>query len=404
MPTPPLQTQDFWRVNSYGYPNRFNRDSKAQEAWATLLSFYDFDGRSYSDLKEFWSSPHAPRKLDSHAVESWKATFEEFGLLYVISRSDRITITPAGQQFRNAADHDDNNEFVWIGLNLLLRYPLHGPPRGRAKSPAHAQSDLLVYRFVFSSLRDLADYFWWTELERILCRVFFTWEAPHAVDAVREIRSNPTRHESFALPIDRRRGAFYNSLNQVANHAGMNHLILVQDDGSEHYGPNESRRRHFIDRRYLSIIGAALGDRSSPDGCAGTALYIERLPTAPALPSEVDYFDYLGAKVPNFSTATTAATPHTITFAGDTVFLLKITEHYNPLPTSSPEILISGSPFVLCHIARNHRIILSEDMAWTYLVVDKAITGPDRVTLSIRRARPITNPQPLHEIFGGENA
>ena len=45
---------DFWRVNSYGYPNVFNADSKVQKAWATLLSFYDHEGTSYSALEQFW--------------------------------------------------------------------------------------------------------------------------------------------------------------------------------------------------------------------------------------------------------------------------------------------------------------------------------------------------------------
>src|SRR5579885_3166965 len=184
MPAAPLQTQDYWRVNSYGYPNPFVQERKAKEAWVTLKSFYERDYGAYTSLKEFWES-HRPRKLDSHAVESWKATFEEFGLLYVISRSNKITITPAGKQFYEAAVQEHEEDFVWIGLNLLLRYPLQGPPRGRHKSPAHGTSDLLPYRFLYSAMRDLGDYFWWTELERVFCRVFATSEAKPAVEAVR---------------------------------------------------------------------------------------------------------------------------------------------------------------------------------------------------------------------------
>ena len=47
----PLQIKDFWRVNSYGYPNPFNPDAKSQEAWATFHSFYDSDQGSYSSLR-----------------------------------------------------------------------------------------------------------------------------------------------------------------------------------------------------------------------------------------------------------------------------------------------------------------------------------------------------------------
>ena len=91
---------DYWRVNSYGYPCFFSDHEKSQEAWATLLTFFDFT--DYEALKASWSKPGAPRQLSPHAVESWKATFEEFGILFVESRSNRITITPAGIQLREA--------------------------------------------------------------------------------------------------------------------------------------------------------------------------------------------------------------------------------------------------------------------------------------------------------------
>src|SRR5207244_1281694 len=107
-------------------------------------------------------------------------------------------------------------DFIWIALNLILRYPLQGPPSPRrAKSPAHRQSDLLLYRFLYSAMRDLGDYFWWTELQRIFCRVFSTAEAKPAVEIVRQLRANPHRHTEYELPTDKIEGAYYNSLNQV---------------------------------------------------------------------------------------------------------------------------------------------------------------------------------------------
>src|SRR5258707_795654 len=148
----PLQTQDFWRVNSYGYPNPFNLDAKSQEAWATFRSFHEHDNAAYSSLKQFWNSNSAPRRINSHTVESWKAAFEEFGLLYVISRSNIVTITPAGKQFLEAAVQQSESDFVWIGLNLLCRYPVQGPPRGRDKSAAHGKADVLLYRFLYSAM------------------------------------------------------------------------------------------------------------------------------------------------------------------------------------------------------------------------------------------------------------
>jgi hypothetical protein len=73
MSAAPLQTQDYWRVNSYGYPNPFIQESKSQEAWLTFkpstrLLFEEFYascpraaciGRLWriSDTSCFWSGP-----------------------------------------------------------------------------------------------------------------------------------------------------------------------------------------------------------------------------------------------------------------------------------------------------------------------------------------------------------
>ncbi len=403
MTTPALQTPDFWRVNSYSYPNCFSSEENAQRSWRTFLSFYQHRDSSYRELKEYWDSADAPRELSGHAAESWKATFEELGLLYVITRSDHITITPAGLQLYNAAINKDPREFIWIGLNLLFRYPLKGPPSPRRpKSEAHDNSDLLIYRFLYSAMRDLGDFFWWTELERIFCRVFLSSEAPSAIEAVNEIRSTPSRHKSYVIPAQKRKGVFYNSLNQVANHAGMNHLILLQENDSEHYGALEPRRRHSIDRQFLELVSAALGDRPGTF-CRDTARYVDRLPTAPQYTDEKDYFKYLGAEVPPLQMTSTVALPISVSLGGDNVFILKFGEHFQDDGREANMRFIQGTPRNLCSLARNQRVILTTDTQWTYILSDKTITGPDSVRLALRRARPITNFDPIQQYLGEEN-
>jgi hypothetical protein len=393
-----LATNDFWRVNSYGYPNPFNTDVKSQEAWATFVSFVDHEQVSYRELKQFWASAAAPRKIDSHAVESWKATFEEFGLLYVIGRSDRVIVTPAGHQILAAFKKDDVADFVWIGLNLLFRYPLQGRPGGRRRA-----SDILPYRFLYSAMRDLGDYFWFVELERILCRVFTLSEAKPAVEAIRKLRGNPSELDDFPVPAEKK-GAFYNSLNQVANHAGMNHFLLKQDNESEHYATTESRRRHFINRSYLSIVSAALGDALDKSDCAQSALYVDRLPGAPSFADEQAYFDYMGAPVTSIEVLGSGGGPRTIDLAGDKVFLLKAEKHFSSvISVPAYKKLVQGKSLVFCRIARNHRIILSTDVNWTYLVIGKDLVGPDTVELTLRRAKPITSALPIEELFGSDD-
>lgn len=400
----PLDVMDYWRVNSYGYPNPFSLDAKSQEAWVTFESFYERDGMSYNDLKTFWGSSSAPRKLDRHAVESWKATFEEFGLLYVLSRSNAVTVTPGGKQIYQAAEQKNREAFVWIGLNLLFRYPVQGPPRGRGRSPAHRSADVLPYRFLYSAMRDLGDYFWWTELERILCRVFSTSEAKSAVAAVSEIRADSSLLRNFQLPVDNRKGGFYNSLNQIANHAGLNHLVLRQDDTGEHYGPTESRRRHFIDRELLPLVSAALGDPTTISNCAASALYVDRLPTAPGFSDEQVYFEYLGAPVPALAAVANATTPQLLDLAGDKVLFLKTGEHIELGVKTGNELSVRGKSWVLCQVARGQRVILSTDTRWSFLVLSKSLVNSDTVELSLRRARPITNFELIEEFFGGGDA
>jgi len=47
---------------------------------------------------------------------------------------------------------------------------------------------------------------------------------------------------------------------------------------------------------------------------------------------------------------------------------------------------------------------LSTDLNWTYRVVGKDLTGPNTVRLSLRRARPISNIEPIKKLLGGDDA
>lgn len=384
-----VRTQDFWRVNSYGYPCFFSDSKNSRDAWITLLTFFDYE--DYESLKTYWSSSDAPWKLSSHAVESWKATFEEFGILYVESRSNRITITPAGNQLREAAERDNREEFAWIGLNLLLRYPLRGPRR--PKSEAHKHSDLLLYRFWYAALLDLDGYVWWTELERILCRVFTTDEAADAIEDVRQLRRHPELVDQINLPVTQRQGAFYNSLNQVAVHAGMNHLLLGTADIECPYGVTEPKRRHSIRQDWGGMIRKALSNSGNSDQCATGGLAIARLPAAPTFNDENEYFSYLGAPVTPMGIHV-AASLTSVVMQGERVFFLSEGTNYKTLDNQN----IVGPVASLCQLARGQRIILSHDEDWTYLVVSKDLVDANVVKILLQRARPISNIQVIRRL------
>jgi hypothetical protein len=398
-----LQGSEFWRVNGYGYPNPFIVDgTNAQAAWRTFCSFFEHDKGLYSDLKKDWESGNAPRGIKVSTVESWKAAFEEYGLLYVISRSNTISVTPAGRQFYAAAKQDNRQQFAWIGLNLLFRRPLRGTPRDRSRTAAHRDSDLLLYRFLYAAMRDLGDYFWWSELERILCRVFSTSQAQAAVRAVKDLRADPSKLTTYLLPVQNREGAFYNSLNQVAVHAGMNHFVLQKDNRSEYYGPDESKRRHLIKREYLSVVSAALGDSTLPTECGASASYVDRLPTAPSFLDEQSYFDYLGASVPDLVSAGDENAPRRITDGDGTVFILGPAQ-FDRASIAATEPCVEGKMATFCRIARGHRVILSIDLQWTYRVVGKEQVDQYTVRLLLRRSRPIVKQEPIQILLGGDD-
>lgn len=358
------------------------------------MSFFEF--AQYDELKAYWKSDS--RHLDHAAVESWKATFEEFGLLYVLTGSNQISITPAGHQIREAAERGDKAEYAWIGLNLLLRYPLRGA-RGSRRG-AHKDSDLLLYRFLYAALLDLDGYIWWSELERILCRVFQSTEALDAIADIQMLRDNPELLSKVQLPVPQTKGGFYNSLNQVAGHAGMNHFLLGQENTeSPPYGVTERKRRHFIRKEWQGLIRRALSNNLSTDQCASGGSAIARLPSAPVLPDEHSYFAYLGATVPAMSLSVTSPIS-AIELQGERVFILSSGTHYNV----QSETIIFGPVLALCQLAKGQRIVLSHDERWTYLVQAKELIDANSVRVQVRRARPITNIAVIRSLQGEASA
>lgn len=388
-------TLDYWRVNSYGYPNPFSDQDRAIEAWETLLTF--FDHSSYSRLKRFWESRSAPRALSAHAVESWKATFEEYGLLYVLSGTGDINITPAGAQFREAAESGNRDEFAWIGLSLLLRYPLRGPRR--PKSPRHGISDLLLYWFLYAAVLELENYLWWSEFEHVLCTVFLVDEGREAVENIRLLRSGAVNLEAFPLPGDPSRGGFYNSLNQVIVHAGMNHMLLGNSQDDAFYVESGRERKHWVLREWLSTVELALGGKPVSIDCDGDANFLSRMPTAPDFAGDEEaYFNYLGAAVPP-KPSTSDQSVAVVDFQGESVAVLREINDYTIQDNST----IVGSIAKLCKLARGQRVILGHDHRRSYVIQEKRRAGSNEVVIVVRRSRPITNIQPILSLLGDAN-
>lgn len=385
----------FWRVASYGYPNPF-RDRNAKFSWEILQSFVDEN--SYEKVKLFWQSPNAPHMLDHAAVESRKASFEEFGLLYVLSGSDDIVITPGGQQLLKAARQGDEREFAWIAMNLLLRFPLCGPPR-RVDS-INRPPNFPIYWFLWAALFDLDEHFLWPELERILCTVGNHLEAVSAITAVRDVRAG--RAALPNLPVPNVRGAFYNSLNQVVVHAGLYYQLLDSTKVENPYEHGTSDvRRHSVEREFQDIVRLALGTGATQADvdCSDLGQYVSRMPMPPTFQrgEEIEYFDYLGAAVPSMESSVTATSVEvpSLPYGSDSVSILTNMHHY----TLTPQGHMEGDIAILCRIGRNQRVIFSHDLEFTYRVKDKQRTPDGKIRLVVNRSKPITRPEPILPYF-----
>lgn len=381
-----------WEVNSYGYPNPF-QSAAARHSWDLFQSFVQHP--SYSEVKEYWHG-HSARSVDRHTVESWKATFEELGLLYVLTSTDDIVITPGGVQLGAAADAGDKREFAWIGLNLLLRYPLRGKTGRRSRGPAFDQSDLPLYWLLHAALLELGG-FWQQELFRVLAHVFLRSQAEDAVGLIQNLRADPAGIAEHPDPSDGKTGAVYNALNQVLVHGSLNHMLFTSARKDSPYIEGMRENWWYLREEFADLIPLALGGLTppTPSGCAARSSWLERMPTVPDFADERDYFAYAGAEVAPLANAKArAGAAPTAEYDGDVVFLLTPGKHFTRIDDST----IIGPIHSLCVLAQHQRAILSDDLERTYIVEGKQLSG-SQVTVSLRKARPITSKDYVAALF-----
>lgn len=386
-----------WSVNSYSFPNPFQTSEAARGSWAMLESF--IDRTSYGSIKTFWEN-HPSRPVQPHAVESWKATFEEFGLLYVLSATDDIVVTPGGHQLVKAAQAADEREFAWIGLNLLLRYPLRGKAGRRSRGDDFDRSDLLLYWFLHAALVEL-DGFWQQELFRVLAGVFRRKEAQPAIDLIRRFRSGETDIHHHPDPSGGKTGGIYNALNQVLVHGSLNHMLFTSSREPSRYFNDTRENWWYVRNEYRDLIELALGGQVEPlpAGCASQASLMQRMPAAPNPSDEQSYFAYVGAPVIPLAEAqaqAAASAAPTVEYGGEAVFLLSQGLHY----TRRDSQYIVGPVHALCVLAEERRVIVSDDLSRTFMVEHKELTGSE-VVIRLRPARPILDEDYVSALFSG---
>jgi hypothetical protein len=367
----------YWKVNGYGYPNPFSGSTNAKQAWDTYELF--LNSATYDHVKEEFSK----NGRNSSGIESWKATFEEYGMLYVISRSDEITITPVGEQMQAAVANSDYEQFVWVGLNALLRYPLKGPPRPKPKGgDEQRNSNLLPYAFLMAALLDL-DYLWRAELDHVLCRVFTVESAIQAINDIKDLRAGRKQLSDFPIEENTKKGDFYNQINQVVFHLSMGFGLLNKDDQEAYLQGNSHNYKYSINPVWRDLIEKALGGAALPGGCFVARSFVSRMPSSLDFSSEQEYFDYLGSGVGPSST--TQASFSTASLGGTLVPVLIEGKDYNLLDP----ITIRGTVEQFCQISVGQRVIVSHNTKRTFNVENKG-RDSSHIILTLRPAKPLT--------------
>ncbi|GLI27715.1 hypothetical protein ARHIZOSPH14_19570 [Agromyces rhizosphaerae] len=385
---------NYWRVASYGYPNPFD-GPKPKLTWDLLLSFEE--NQSYNKVKAQWGES-ATNRMTPHAVESRKSSFEEFGLLYVESGSDLINITPGGRQLIEAGLSGDEETFAWVGLSLLARFPLAGPPRSRRT--ANEEVGFPIYGFLMTALCELDDYLWFAELLQVISAVTTTHGARTAVELVSSSRVKPESYPALRELPDIK-GAAYNSMNQILNHVGLAGLTLASEREVSPYS-GEPSRRDVVRASYREMLRLVTGTRAAlnpSDDCAPTGQFIDRLASVPGFTDEVDYFEYLGAAVPPIGQARSALAAELpeVLFGDESVSVLTEQVHYERTHGG-----VRGDLSLLCRLSRNQRLVLSHDREWTYRVRDKIRNDSGGVDLSLARSKPLIDLEYVIPYFSDE--
>jgi hypothetical protein len=151
------------------------------------------NGVKYSDAKKRFDS------VDHAQVETRKALYEELNLLYVPYRSDKLILTPVGEQLLNlvgveptAEPSDDLRHQVDSLLAWALSHSQIARPQGsgtpRLRPDVRKLCDVRPYAAFWTALRVLDGWISAEELQRILLYLQCSDDFEKAVDAIREWR------------------------------------------------------------------------------------------------------------------------------------------------------------------------------------------------------------------------
>ncbi|MFC1462142.1 HNH endonuclease [Verrucomicrobiota bacterium] len=160
-----------WFTSYIGYPNFFKKSGNSHELARFFVKFAKaaLEGASYPDAKELFP------ELDHAQVETKKAAFQEYGLLFVVPRSNRIVLTPAGLQLyhycKKPSEIEKNRRQIALTLTrALARYQFNNPlpVGGNRGRPRAEMTDVLPYLLCYFLLMKLGGVLTVSELRGVI--------------------------------------------------------------------------------------------------------------------------------------------------------------------------------------------------------------------------------------------
>jgi ribosomal protein L44E len=282
-----------WKTNYIGYPNFFSGDTAAHQLADFFRLFADASSRgvSYEGVK-------AEAKLrfgvSAHQTETKKAAFQEFGLAYVVPRSDVISITPAGSQLFQLADtptkaDTERRRVLLLLARCLARYQFRNPFPAGARQLWTESTDVLPYLATYYLFRKLNGLITTTELFGAVFGLQRMRDLPKLVSTIVDHRKKKKPFAKLAgLPGDSRTLA--NLKIYFMAHVGLDWEILV-DERVDFYGSDEQCYE-------VSEAGSELVETVLTAEWPGWKRSISP-PTARVFESVEDYFEHgIGARFP----------------------------------------------------------------------------------------------------------
>lgn len=193
-------------------------------------------GTSYSDAKTLFSD------LDPHQVETKKAAFQEFGLLYVVPHSNRLSITPLGDQILaltiDRKTLETNRRLLLLALGRgLARYQFDNPlpVGGNAARARWASTDVRPYLACYYLLHKLAGVLTVSELRGAVFGLKSMSHIRNLEDKIRRQRKLGVMFEDLpGLPANT--GTANNLKIYFASHLSLSNSIMKTIDREKAYG------------------------------------------------------------------------------------------------------------------------------------------------------------------------